>query len=155
LVAASCATLSAAQATTSGTAFDFTSLPAGINRIQVNLDQVSLSGSDNLLVQLGDSGGVETTGYVSASGNSGTETTSTTGFILFVVNAGASVSGIVTLNRVNGDAWVASHSLNTVSGTSVIFGGGRKTLSATLDRVRLTRSGTNTFDGGQVSILYG
>src|SRR5690606_34296724 len=44
------------QATTSGTAFDYTSLPAGLNRITVIIDQISLSGSDNILIQIGDSG---------------------------------------------------------------------------------------------------
>jgi hypothetical protein len=35
------------------------------------------------------------------------------------------------------------------------FGGGNKTLSDTLDRVRITTvNGTDTFDAGSINILY-
>jgi len=39
-------------ATTSGTQVDFTNLPAGINEIVVSFDEVSLNGTDHLLVQI-------------------------------------------------------------------------------------------------------
>lgn len=53
------------QATTSGIAVDFTGVSSTANCITVAFEGVSLSGTDDLLVQIGDSGGVETTGYLS------------------------------------------------------------------------------------------
>ena len=66
------------------TAIDYTDLPAGIKRIKVMFDQSSLSGTAGFLVQLGDSGGFETSGYSSTvlSDNGATNTNSTAGFIL-------------------------------------------------------------------------
>jgi len=57
-------TLTAEQATTSTTAIDFTGIPVGVKRITVMLDGVSTDGSSVLGVQLGDTDGFETSGYV-------------------------------------------------------------------------------------------
>jgi hypothetical protein len=52
--------------------------------------------------------------------------------------------------------WTACH--NAASGASVnrlALGSGSKTLSGTLDRVRITTvNGTDTFDAGSINILY-
>lgn len=151
-------TAGTAQATTSGTAFDFTGLPAGVKRITVMFNAVSLSGTDHILVQLGDAGGIETTGYVST----GSQTVdgavsdiedSTAGFIINMGDASRTASGHMVLTLIDGNTWVASHEGRILT-TRTICGGGVKSLSATLDRVRVTRSGTNTFDAGQVNIFY-
>lgn len=148
-------TVSTAQATTSGTAFDFTGIPADVNRITLILSGVDLSGTDSFLVQIGDSGGIETTGYVSASFNRSGSGNSTAGFIIFRNNESADpMSGSMVLTRITGNVWVASHALGEVALALGCAGGGNKTLSDTLDRVRLTRSGTNTFNAGQVNIFY-
>jgi hypothetical protein len=47
-----------------GTAIDFTGIPSWAKRITVMFSGVSTNGSSILQIQLGDSGGVETTGYV-------------------------------------------------------------------------------------------
>jgi hypothetical protein len=147
-----------AQASTSGTAIDFTGLPAGITRITVIFDGVSLSGTNDFLVQIGDSGGIENASYVSGSGFiSGTNTTSvansTVGFIVRSGDGNRTFHGHMTITRVTGNSWVSSHSMGTVASGSV-SGGGSKSLSAELDRVRVTVSGINTFDAGQVNIFY-
>jgi hypothetical protein len=144
-----------AQATTSGTAFDFNSLPAGLRRITIIFDRVSLSGTDNLLVQLGDSGGLETTGYTSLSEYESSIVTSTSGFIIRNAVAGRSFSGHMLLTRVTADTWVQSHAgCDDQTSAHSTIGGGRKGVSAELDRVRITRTGTDTFDLGQVNIIY-
>lgn len=151
-------TLATEQATTSGTAFDFTGIDPAARKIDVLFNEVSLSGSDQLSVQIGDAGGIETTGYVStaASANNGAATDVVSSTSSFVVYSGAStrvVSGILTLARVNSShLWVASGAfkLSTANGT---VSAGSKTLSAALDRVRVTRDGTNTFDAGSVNII--
>jgi hypothetical protein len=151
-------TAGTAQATTSGTTFDFASIPAGVSRITILFDGVSLSGTNDFLVQIGDSGGLETSGYVSASGiitgtNTTTATNSTAGFIVRGNDGNRTFHGHMIITRVTGNSWVASHSMGTVTSGSV-SGGGSKALSAELDRVRIAASGINTFDAGQVNIFY-
>ena len=73
-------------ASTSGTSIDFTSIPSWVKRITVMFDGVSTNGTSNLQVQIGDSGGIENTGYTAAasgvanSGNLVTAASSTSGF---------------------------------------------------------------------------
>jgi hypothetical protein len=143
--------LGASVASTSGTAIDFTGFPAWAKRITVMFNGVSLSGSSDILVQIGDSGGIETTGYVSGSGSS---VNSTAGFIVRVGNATREASGMMQLLPVSGNSWVSSHSF--ALGTTADFaGGGRKTLSDTFDRIRITTvNGTDTFDAGSINIMY-
>jgi hypothetical protein len=146
-------TLETEQATTSGTAFDFTSIPSGTSMIIVSFDAVSLSGSDHILVQIGDSGGIETTGYKSASGFYSGASYSTSGYIVRVASASDEANGSMILTHTTGNTWVA----NLGAGMGAAFqitGGGAKTLSAELDRVRITRTGSNTFDTGVVNIAY-
>lgn len=148
------------QASTSGTSIDFTGIPSWVKRVTIILNEVSLSGTANLLFQLGDSGGVETTGYLTATSltfnASGiTGTTSTAGFIVFLAVATREASGRIVVENLSGNAWVGSgvFSIYDLSGTVQVAGS--KTLSATLDRVRITTTnGTDTFDAGSINILY-
>ena len=138
-------------ATTSGTEVDFV-VSGAANRIVVQFDEVSLSGTDHLLVQIGDSGGIASTGYVSGSRESAT--TSTAGYAVFVGSAARAASGCMEITRVGtSNKWVAFHAV--VTGTICSAGGGVKTLSDQITTVRVTRTGTNTFDGGNVSVRYG
>ena len=137
------------------TAQDFTGIPASTKRIAILFDALSLSGTDDILVQIGDSAGIETSGYVSSStagAGAQTTSTSTSGFVIRVANAAASVSGVLEILKVDSLDWVASgtHTTSTATGKNA----GRKTLSDTLTQVRVTRTGTNTFDNGQVNVLY-
>jgi hypothetical protein len=155
-------TLAAAQATTSGTQFDFTGLPAGINELVVHFNGVSLSGTDQFLVQLGTSSGVETASYVSAGNALNTvglgnfPTTSVAGFVIPTIGIVWAFNGQMFIRRMSGNTWNASlgGSGAAPGDFSVYYGGGIKTLAGTLDRVRLTRTGSSTFDAGAVSISY-
>ena len=157
---ASVPTQATEQATTSGTAFDFGSVPSWVTKITIVFNEVSLSGTDALAVQIGDSGGLETTGYVaSASSMDSTPTiavvSSTTNFPISFGLETRAFSGHMILTAVDSDrlTWISSHS-GKLSTTVTAFGGGSKTLSAGLDRLRITRSGTDTFDAGSVNIIY-
>ena len=57
--------LSTRQATTSGTAINFTGIPTLTKRITIMFNEVSTSGTSALVVQIGDTDGIETTVYVS------------------------------------------------------------------------------------------
>lgn len=155
-------TLGTTQASTSGTSIDFTSIPAGTKRVTVNFLGVSTNGTSNLMVQIGDSGGVETSGYLgSASLNTdsgSTVTRYTTGFGLNGAVAATSVLHgqiILTLLDSSTNTWTASVNLGDSSADQSHTGGSSKPLSAVLDRVRITTvGGSDTFDAGSINIAY-
>jgi len=77
-------TRATAQASTSGTSIDFTSIPSGVKRITVMFSGVSTNGTSLIQVQIGDSGGIETTSYASGGWTANTtNANSTTGFIIY------------------------------------------------------------------------
>ena len=146
-----------AVASTSGTSIDFTSIPSWVKRITVMFNGVSTNGTSNLLVQLGDSGGIETTGYVSAANYStNTNASGTAGFfILYGVPAAANTfQGCIIFCNLSGNIWVMNGNMAD-DGDRNSSSAGAKTLSNTLDRVRITTvNGTDTFDAGSINILY-
>ena len=148
-----------AVASTSGTSIDFISIPSTAKRITVMFDGVSTDGTSNPIVQIGDSGGIEATGYDGATGFIGVSSTAnsySTGFLLNVgVGASTATSGVATLFNISGNQWVFGLSAGYTNGAFALSGGGGKILSGTLDRVRITTvNGTDTFDAGSINILY-
>lgn len=152
------------NATGSNTFFDFTGIPSWAKRITVMFNGLSTNGTNFVwLAQIGDSGGIATGGYlgtgsrlaVSAFGGT---TLSTSGFPIVVDNTAANIchgSMTITLFNLSTNTWVASgvfsNSFYTETGTVA----GSKSLSSTLDRVRITTSaGSNAFDAGSVNIMY-
>ncbi len=147
-----------AVASTSGTAIDFTSIPSWVKRITVMLSGVSTNSTSLVQLQLGDAGGFETTGYLSAAQNGASSANSSTGYLLTQANAAASsLTGNAVLCKIDGNTWIISGDVAqqpTVS-ANVASLGGSKTLSDTLTQVRITTvNGTDTFDAGTINILY-
>ncbi len=147
-------TTGTAVAATSGTAIDYTGLPAGLNRITIVFDNVSLSANASLIVQVG-SGSFTTSGYGSGSyGTNNSGSTATTGFLIIVSSAALAFAGSMTLHRSTGNTWVSSHT-GLLVGTAVsVVGGGRVAIGGTLDRVRITTNGADTFDAGTVNVFW-
>lgn len=148
-----------AVASTSGTSIDFTGLPSWVKRVTVMFSESSTSGTSSILVQIG-SGSVANTGYVSTSNSTNQSNltagvSSTAGFAIFSNDATFVRSGVLTLFLVDtSNSWIASHTIKSNT-TQVSFGGGSKSLSGTLDRVRITTvNGTDTFDAGSINIMY-
>lgn len=143
-------TLETAQ-TASGTSVDFTGIPSWVKRITVMLSDISLNATDDLLVQIGDSGGIETTGYTSGSQS---VLNSTIGYIIRIGGGTRILNGAMYISNINSNSWISIHSGN--AGTlNDVYGGGTKTLSSTLDRIRVTSvTGTSTFDAGTINISY-
>jgi len=145
--------------TASGTSVDFTSIPSWVKRITVMFSGVSGSGTSPFQIQLGDSGGFETTGYASGAGAIGTASAaggaSTTGLLLQQAGvAAATSSGLATITNVSGNTWVFASTFGTPSNGGN-FGGGTKTLSDVLTQIRITTvNGTDTFDAGTINIIY-
>ena len=150
-----------AVVTTSGTAIDFTGIPSWVKRITVMFNGVSTNGASIILVQIGDSGGIENTSYagvggaiMSVAGSNTVAVAFTTGFGIINDQTSASIhNGIFTLALLSSSSWVASSSI--YQSNRVGIAAGSKTLSATLDRIRITTvNGTDTFDAGSINIMY-
>jgi len=154
-------TLGTAQASTSGTAIDFTGIPSWARRITVIMSGVSTSGTSNVQVQAG-SGSFQTSGYLSSngitSGGAASSNASTSGFVLGNINLAADIrSGHMVITNISGNIYVSSFIFggNTSTTDASCFGGGNVTLSGTLDRIRITTvNGTDTFDAGSINIMY-
>jgi len=153
-----------ATVTASGTSVDFTGIPAWVRRITVSFGAVSLSGTASLAIQIGDTGGVETTGYDAGSNfvstGAGAPLYSTTRFPLNGNNVVAhtetySGSVVLALLDPSTNTWCIHGNLSRVASAGVSSCAGQKSLSATLDRVRVTSTNdSDSFDGGKINILY-
>jgi hypothetical protein len=145
-----------AVASTSGTSIDFTGIPSWAKRITVMFNGVSTNGSSYVIVQLGDSGGVETSSYLGNSQQGGSPVAFSTGFLISTAaDASATRYGAVSITLLGSNAWVAQGVIADTNNTWTTPLAGVKSLSDTLDRVRITTvNGTDTFDAGTINILY-
>jgi hypothetical protein len=148
--------VSGAVQSASGTAVDFTGIPPWAKRITISFENLSTSGTTGVSLQLGDSGGIETSGYLCGTSNNQGSTTE------FILTGGSSVAAavyhgsiVLTLVDAANSKWTAA-AIVARSDVTVCFSlGGSKATSAVLDRVRLkTGNGVETFDAGSVNILY-
>lgn len=159
-VSASGITLGTPVASTSGTSIDFNSLPATLKRITISFAGVSTNSTSPPIIQIGDSGGIETTGYLGASSTvtTGVSTANyTNGFGINFNNATDVIHGSIVLTLVDSstNTWAAIGNFARSDSAASVFSSGSKALSATLDRVRITTSGgTATFDAGTINIAY-
>ena len=150
---------STAVASTSGTSIDFTSIPSWVKKITVMLNGVSLSGTSNILIQLGTSSGFTSTGYNNYAMTFGTTSGAgigyTAGFGFRGSVAAALYSGNLNITNLNSNIWTVFGGIgnSALQDGSMTMGG--VSLAATLDRVRITTvNGTDTFDAGTINITY-
>ena len=164
LVPAAGITIGTAVASTSGNAIDYTGIPSGTKRITLNASGLSGSGGSIEIIQLGDSAGFETSGYVgmtmrdgSDSNSTGAASNYTNGFRLLGDGSDATTfSGRITMELLDASTftWTATVSMGR---TDVYgnWGAGAKSLSAELTQIRLTTvAGNEAFDAGKVNIQY-
>ena len=158
-------TLGTEQATTSGTAFTFGSIPAGVKHIVVNFVGVSQgSANSRLIVRIGDSGGIETSGYLSTGVQLHLATSSGHGRITDAFNVSAlsdfdaakTVDGAAEffLEDSSGFTWVMQSYLGCSDQDQSYLSAGSKSLSAELTQLVVTTAGGSTFDAGAVNIMY-
>ena len=146
-------TLATEQATTSGTSVTFGSIPAGTKMIIVQFVGVSFSGTADGLVQIGDSGGIETSGYTSMAGKDGALQAGTTSFLVMIMGSSSVLQGqmMLTLEDASNFTWVATQHFGDNVNTPLWYGAGQKSLSAELTQVKISGG---TFDAGAINILY-
>jgi hypothetical protein len=150
-----------AVASTSGTSIDFTGIPSWVKRVTVMFNGVSTNGTSNPIIRIG-AGSVDATGYASGLALVSTNTSSaigpaTTGFPWSGTNGSNITYANATLILLGSNVWVYSLAgyIESSGAAYAISAGGSKTLSGTLDRVRITTvNGTDTFDAGSINILY-
>jgi hypothetical protein len=155
--------ISGTAVTASGTSVSFENvIPSWAKRITVMLSGVSTNSTGAPLIQLGDSGGYETTGYLgstsSSSGSGTSNTLYTTGFGLFspTTSAANTFSGSVTITLLDAatNLWACAGVVGYTNAAATTQVGGSKALSATLDRIRLFIDGTQQFDAGTINIMW-
>lgn len=151
----------ATAVTASGTSIDFTGIPSWVKRITVMFESVSTNGTSPISIKLGTSSGVESSAYfttTSVNENAATTqvTTHNTGFVLSPswTNTYTGI-GLVQISLLNQYTWVASANIGFGTTNRLSITSGVKTLSSQLDRIRITTvNGTDTFDAGQINIMY-
>jgi len=145
---------------TTNTSLDFTSIPSWVKRVTVMFNGVSTNGTSLLVVRLGTSGGVVSSGYNGAASSVGSTVVTqqwASGFGLRGATTAAAdiYEEHMLLSLIDSSDWISSHTMALSSAANTLFGAGSVTLSGTLDRVRITTvNGTDTFDAGAVNIIY-
>jgi len=156
-------TLGTAVASTSGATIDFTGIPTGTKRITINWFSVSTSGASHPIIQIGDSGGFETSGYLTDAAflqNAAAVNTvrRTNGFSVGGSWSGTAIYGgsiVLSLLDASTFDWVAMGVMGRTASGGVIPSGGSKSLSAELTQVRFTTDGgSQTYDAGKINISY-
>lgn len=142
----------------SGNIYDITSIPAWVNHIDLSGYNVSLSGTNNLLIQLIDTKpAAVTTGYAAAGGNfDGSASAvigSTSGFPVRIATAAVADHFNMTLRRV-GDYWVCSGAGHFGAFDSPLVFGGRSGSIGDITGIRIRASSADTFDAGAVSVTF-
>lgn len=148
-----------APPTTSGSSITvFDNIPSGVRRIQITGSVVSLSGTDQLLLQIGDSGGTETSGYSGGVGAGSSVEDNSSGWKL-TLGAGSATDVItfvaqLTLINATTNNWDISCLTFIGSAQHAYLATGLKALSAELDRVVLDTTGSDTFDAGELRYQF-
>lgn len=133
-------------------AFDFTSLPPGIDEIELFFDRIK--GPSHVLVRIGSDGVVQTSGYESGSGDFGgtDQVGSGGGFIIRRYNTSLFQYGFMRIKRFQGNDWVEHHTVIN-SSWSGQGGAGGVTLPGELDTLRFTTS-AGTYGSGSILLRY-
>jgi hypothetical protein len=133
------------------------SIPAWAKRITVMIEAASSSGTSIHRIRIGDSGGVETSGYDSRATIATGGLASTAGFDLYqaAVAAANTYSGvlILTLKDATNHTWSATWNYHRNDGVGS-YGVGFKSLNTALTDIQLTTvNGTDTYDAGSASVV--
>jgi len=137
---------------------DFTGIPSWAKRITVMFNGVSTSGTSLLIVQIGD-GTIQSTGYVGSSTVADASigySAYSSGFIVCdALVSTQNCRGAMEILSFSTTAYVEKHAISMNSADATSIGAGSKTLSATIDRIRITTvNGTDLFDAGSINIMW-
>ena len=142
----------------SGTTMTIGSIPPGVKKVDILFAGLSTSAGAEWLVRIGDSDGIETSGYFSCSGDGDSADTSSVGYIItYGVGAPELRDGIVSLylEDVSNNTWISNGILNQGNAANLLnYSAGRKSLSGVLTQVQVLNESTDTFDAGAIALQY-
>lgn len=155
----------ATQTPTGVTNVEFLNIPSYVKRINIHFSGLSLSGTADYLVQLGNASGYLNTNYTSVHSflrtSANGSTNFTTGFSFYGSVAAATTSGCGSLILLDSASaiWCWSCIASSVDGTNyrTTHAGGSKSFGAGFVPTKLkvvSSNGTDTFDAGSISISY-
>jgi len=158
--------LSSANTGSGASSYTFSSIPAGVKEVTFWLNSVRSAGSYGIIIQLGTSGGLVTSGY--KPNQSGTNQASNLSAPL--VNAGVydegfgysmetqTYHGFIAFTRISssGNTWVMNGQIGSGSNSNLVYnrtlqGVGLKTLGGELTQVRF-KTTNNTFTSGTIQM---
>ena len=135
---------------------------AGVKKIELFFTNVSSDGSSDMKIRLGDSGGIESSGYGYAAGyhrtgvssREATVSNSTAAFSTYGLDAASyQIFGTWKLYNPQGNTWVTEHVLwGSAANNHQFWGNGYKTLSGTMTQFNLACTSGN-FDSGFLTIV--
>ena len=134
-----------------------TDIPSGVKKVTVMIEQLSTSGTSNIILRIGPSGGVVTSGYDCDAGSfSNNYANQTDGFALVRTTVAASLyNGVYHLHLFNASAnqWCFSGGCSTNNDAHGTWG--HVSLSGALNKISITTTGgSNVFDSGAVNIQF-
>ncbi len=149
--------LGTAVASTSGTSITFTGIPAFAREFTVHFVGVSTNGTQNWQIQIGPSGGVETSGYLGGCSANGTPARGTSGYLINNFGgAGVVLHGQIriTLEDASDNTWTSMGILSRSDADGVVLSSGTKSCAGVVDRLRIIMDGVDTFDAGEINVTY-
>lgn len=143
----------------SGASQEWTGIPSDARQIIITHQGWSNASSSQHWCQIGDSGGFETTGYYNgnvyvSSSTGATDYDNQSAFIQGqATDPSTEVTGTIVLSRLNtSNQWTIVWHYSPSNG-AIYMAVGNKSLSGTLDRVRILPS-TGNFDAGIANLMY-
>ena len=134
-------------------------LTTGVKKIELIFQDASSNNNSNMLLYLGDAGGVESSGYGYASGfhranGTGGGTNWTTSFETYGLDSTSyQIYGTYKLYNPTGNIWVCQHSFWGSAATDHEFWGvGYKTLSDTITKLNIACK-NGQFDSGTMTVI--
>jgi len=132
----------------------FDDVPVWAKKITIMFQGVSVSVAvSDIRIRLGTSGGIISTGYLAVSTNiDGTNTNSTTHFIIRGIETAYVNSGHYTITKFDSSTYIGT-GLSRVNTSAQRYGSGELTgVSGIIDRVEI--SAGSAYNAGQINILY-
>ena len=146
----------------SGATVEFTGIPAWARRITLVVGGLSISTTNDILIQLGYSGGYATTNYynlvtqLKSTGNTLKENNS--GFQFYETSIAAdNYYGVHTFVRGaldTNDIWLWTGTTNREDAAGMCVGSGKVAVAGTVTKIKMVIDGAGSFDGGSVKAYY-
>lgn len=134
----------------SGTSYEITGIPAGVQRVFLDLDATISSGSAGYRLELGDASSFPASGYSGAvvvvQSSVGAAAIPSTHFQINGAS-GVPLNGLVILTKQSGNLWKVTGSIQYLANGNVFFNGKASNLAGVLTRLRISTGSAVTLGG--------